>query len=284
MTVEQLAQDPSLQLFAFGVENGGGDLNIVGSAESGYDFSIGIPPMYASRTGKKVRRADINGLGRLISQAGFYNACGGFYTFDKRVSNAIGGYPKGAVLRYLDTSNQLRTVMSMIADNTYDFVESPSYIDGVHWEYVDTVKPRTFRPRVFPDYGKSKKGTLAIGGEYVAGTSELFIIQSGCKDETDIVQGNSPIYIWVNVRPFGAENNNSAGLLSFIPPVHASYALYSKSFQYIDERLEKAAGYTSYYSSSPIQLYLKPGDTVTISANTEYEYSSQYISYPLKSN
>ena len=61
---------------------------------------------------------------------------GGIITFDQDVSNKIGGYPQGAILDYMTPENIYVKVKSLIDDNTYNFVTTPSYIDGEHWEEI----------------------------------------------------------------------------------------------------------------------------------------------------
>lgn len=84
----------------------------------------GIPP----------QREDFNGLGYLTTSQFFYLQMGGRFTFNSAVSTAIGGYPQGAVLQYTDPdTGQSYEVTSLIPNNTYNFVATPSYIDGVKW-------------------------------------------------------------------------------------------------------------------------------------------------------
>ena len=88
----------------------------------------GIPP----------ERMDFNGLGYLLSSFYFFTQCGGVYTFHQDVSNAIGGYPFGAVLYYTDSNGTTYEVRSLLENNTFDFVTTPSYIDDEHWAYVSS--------------------------------------------------------------------------------------------------------------------------------------------------
>jgi hypothetical protein len=77
---------------------------------------------------------DLNGILNLISQFYFQFQNGFQATFDQAVSDAIGGYPQGAVLWYYPAgATKMQPVMSLIEDNTYNFVTNPEYIDGEHW-------------------------------------------------------------------------------------------------------------------------------------------------------
>ena len=77
---------------------------------------------------------DFNGILNVVSQFYFQFQNGFHPTFDSNVSTAIGGYPQGAVLWYFPAgATKMLPVMSLIPNNTYDFVSDPTYIDGVHW-------------------------------------------------------------------------------------------------------------------------------------------------------
>lgn len=79
---------------------------------------------------------DFNGMFYLMSSQTCFLQNGGQITFDQNVSNKIGGYPEGAILDYIDENQAYSKVKSLIDDNTYNFVTTPSYIDGVHWEKI----------------------------------------------------------------------------------------------------------------------------------------------------
>lgn len=77
---------------------------------------------------------DFNGILNLVSQFYFQFQNGYQATFNADVSTAIGGYPQGAVLWYYPAgATKMVPVMSLVPNNTYNFVTNPEYIDGVHW-------------------------------------------------------------------------------------------------------------------------------------------------------
>lgn len=81
---------------------------------------------------------DFNGLFYLSTDQKAYFQDGGYITFDETVSNLIGGYPKGAILDYYNESTNYYTkVISLIDDNTNNFIINPSIINGSIWQYVD---------------------------------------------------------------------------------------------------------------------------------------------------
>ena len=68
----------------------------------------GIPP----------NRLDFNGLGYLATAVAYFLQNGGFYTFNASVAAQIGGYPKGAVLWYVDSGVPQYMVVSLVGNNT----------------------------------------------------------------------------------------------------------------------------------------------------------------------
>ncbi len=77
--------------------------------------------------------ADFNGILNLVTQF-YYQFQNGYQpTFDQTVSDTIGGYPQGAVLLHTESNGQSKPVVSLIENNTFNFVTNPEYIDGQHW-------------------------------------------------------------------------------------------------------------------------------------------------------
>ena len=81
-------------------------------------------------------RKNFNGMFYLSTDQRFYLQNGGFITYNAAVATAIGGYPQDAILGYIDGDGAYKLVRSLIDDNTYNFITTPSYIDGTHWEEV----------------------------------------------------------------------------------------------------------------------------------------------------
>ena len=105
------------------------------SVEEGFPEITQVPP---EDGGLPPVRADFNGMFYLATDQKVYLQNGGIITFSKDVSDKIGGYPKGAILDYLDSeNNNFLKVQSLIDDNTYNFVETPSYIDDSKWKLLN---------------------------------------------------------------------------------------------------------------------------------------------------
>ena len=102
------------------------------------NYQQGFPSIYgvpASEGGKYVGRGEINAIGNVATNDLFYHKCGGINTFDAAFAAKVGGYPKGAVLQYLN-GNYIYDVISLIDNNMFDFVASNT-IDGANWAYCN---------------------------------------------------------------------------------------------------------------------------------------------------
>lgn len=84
----------------------------------------GVPP----------KRQDFNAMGYIPMSHDFFAQNGGCYTFDTDVSNAIGGYPKGAILWVWANGVPSYPVVSMKNGNSDNFVSTPSFINGTSWK------------------------------------------------------------------------------------------------------------------------------------------------------
>lgn len=124
-------------------------IDIEDSVSDDISFRNGFPDNYAKPiidpatgevdpTAKVITRRQLNTLGNIGSQTQFFEQCGGYYTFDQAVSNAIGGYPKGAILKFYDAdTNALRTVKSLKDDNADNFLEDRSFIGSLVYDYEE---------------------------------------------------------------------------------------------------------------------------------------------------
>lgn len=252
------------------------DMAFVGGLRSGFAFHSGIPAMYMSRSGKKVVRADVNGIGRLVSQSRWFDQLGGYWTFDRRVAEAIGGYPQGAILRWRDpVTGAVRAVRSLVPDNMADFTEDPGLIDDENWAFVDEVVPATFRPRVFPDFSSCREGELAQNAELVLDTDCMISIQTG--SDADITTDGSDFSLFLAVRRSGETEYHTAALLCYLP---ASAALLSQGIL-SDQGWPEASSvlnraFHAYNAPSPIQMYFNAGDTLKLVKSRDYDFSESY--------
>ena len=117
-----------------------GDKNTIPNAATGTNkasLQEGFPPitgMPVNKGGIPPERADFNGAMNLNSQFYFAFQNGWWPTFSQEASDAIGGYPKDAVLWLFDSQkSRARILQSLIPNNTYNFNTDASYI-GKYWE------------------------------------------------------------------------------------------------------------------------------------------------------
>lgn len=133
----------------------GSDVNYV----DGFPAAYGAP---SSNNGKFVRRKQMNAIGKLASNDLFYYKCGGLNTFDADFCAAIGGYPKGAVLKMLGDHNTVFDVISLVDNNTFDFTENG--IDNEHWKYLNlNIGDPSLDDTVFQWTGAHSEGVIQIG-------------------------------------------------------------------------------------------------------------------------
>lgn len=110
--------------------------------------AYGFPPITSlsveTEGGIPPKRRDMNGALNLLSTHNFSSQNGGIYTFNQDVSDAIGGYAKGAVLGYVDSNGDYFNLVSLKNNNTANFNTNPSYIgDGVNWKKISADKYMT---------------------------------------------------------------------------------------------------------------------------------------------
>lgn len=114
-------------------------------------FSTGYTSAYdnTANAGYSIGRQGFNYILRCLSQGSFFGQTGIRYTYNSDVATAIGGYPRGAILA-LDDDTSIRNVVSLVDDNTYDFVTNG--VDNQHWKYLDDAS----NSGIYPDYGSSE--------------------------------------------------------------------------------------------------------------------------------
>lgn len=138
-----------------------GDKNTIPNAATGTNkasLQEGFPPITGqpiNQGGIPPERQDFNGAMNLNSQFYFAFQNGWWPTFTQEVSDAIGGYPQGAVLWLFDTENNVYTpLLSLVGNNTYNFNTNKDYI-GQYWA------------KILPDSGRG----LPLGAIYFSSSS-----------------------------------------------------------------------------------------------------------------
>ena len=139
----------------------------------------GFPPVTSlplTQGGIPPERKDFNGLGNLLSKQYFYLQNGGRFTFNQSVSDAIGGYPQNATLWFKDEALGISyPVTSLINNNTYNFVTTPSYIDGIKWKRVIDSFPSTQITNCLTEIPQDIKLELSSGTLKLKAGSEVYV-------------------------------------------------------------------------------------------------------------
>ena len=119
-----------------------GDKNIPKQNAQGTDTSsinLGFLPITSEPLddgGIAPERIDFNGMFYLSTDQRTYLQNGGYITYNDDVATAIGGYPQGAILNYLDSNGNFSQVQSLIDNNQYNFITTPGYINNTYWKFV----------------------------------------------------------------------------------------------------------------------------------------------------
>ena len=202
---------PMLKPFAF---NGTRDA-IPDSTGDFMNITQGFPSVYGipkSSGGKYVSRSDMNSLGFLATNDIFYHKCGGLNTFDASFSDKIGGYPKGAVLQFLN-GNYLYNVISLHDNNTFNFVSENS-INGVDWAYCNEEMASTDRILVL----ESNQTLFSTGTKSMTYTETFLGVFKATKSGPVIFEGEIEPII---VEPDSGPGNIGVGI--FIIDLGESY-------------------------------------------------------------
>ena len=136
---------------------------IEATAGNKVNYQDGFPSVYSaphSGGGQYITRGEMNAIGNLASQNQFYFLAGGINTFDATFATSIGGYPEGAVLKYLN-NGYLYDVISLIDNNTVDFTAQG--IDGVNWAYLSVEEKKVFDDIFFEGGTGATPGTALLG-------------------------------------------------------------------------------------------------------------------------
>lgn len=136
---------------------------IEASAGNKVNYQDGFPSVYSaphSGGGQYITRGEMNAIGNLASQNQFYFLAGGINTFDTAFATSIGGYPEGAVLKYLN-NGYLYDVISLINNNTVDFTAQG--VDGVNWAYLSVEEKKVFDDVFFEGGSGVSVGSAILG-------------------------------------------------------------------------------------------------------------------------
>lgn len=200
MTKEQIPSRISMPCpFGRNLGTGAGNITPVDSVQGNtVNFIDGFPSIYgapSSNSGKFVTRKEMNGLGNLATNDLFYHKCGGLNTFDADFCAAIGGYPKGAVLQMVGENNTLFDVLSLVENNTFNFVENG--VDNEHWRILNMNVGDPFVDNtVFSWEGDNTGGVVQLGTFTAQKNGSLYITKSPNIELSGVVSIPDPFPSW----------------------------------------------------------------------------------------
>lgn len=125
---------------------------------------------------KFITRQLMNKLFAQMSGRQFLQQCGCLDTFDDKVCSEIDGYPRGAILKYLD-GDVLYDVVSLVDSNKVDYTKVG--IDNVNWKiYGASIFSYTY-----PDYGSHGTSNItswSVTSNYNGILSEAKTVPRNC--------------------------------------------------------------------------------------------------------
>ena len=130
---------PTVQFIPQPFANGGDRETIANSPSSTEqqkaNFQTGFPPITQvpkELGGIPPDRTGFNGIFYTTSGHLYNLQLGKLYTFNQDLSTAIGGYPLGSILSYINTNGSIEYLQSTKNNNTDNFLTDPSVI-GTSW-------------------------------------------------------------------------------------------------------------------------------------------------------
>lgn len=117
------------------------------------NYKDGVPEVFAqdpNEDGKFLELGMVNAIGKMASAGPYMSQIGYVYTYEPEIAEAIGGYAKGAVLRYSNAAGETVLVQSCKENNKANFVANPGLIDGENWSLITTEPTSVYS--IFPDY------------------------------------------------------------------------------------------------------------------------------------
>lgn len=179
--------------------------------------TTGIPLLQSTPLnagGVTCKEAEMNGTLNFYTNLLFQQGQGYQYTFDSTLSATIGGYAQGAILWCASNNTYQR---SLINNNTFNFIATPSYInDGVHWSNVS-----------LPDIKDNNAGAVTI--QQPSGASANLNV-TGYLNTTGVITGTGG-YLGsggaVPTFPTAGTSDNRGAVLGNITISSVAEALYN---------------------------------------------------------
>ena len=213
------------------------------------NFRDGIPQIYSKNPadgGKYLELGMVNAIGKMASVGPYYSQIGYVYTYEPEVAEVIGGYPKGAVLRYTNSAGESVLVLSLVGDNKNNFVSNPSLIDGVHWRNITT--PANSRLSLFPDYSKR---------EVVSHTNN---VQKYYYDDTTLFEFTPAYDCFINIcmRGYVAQIGSARSDIDIFMEDDGSYYRLTESL-FVNDYYNTDSNSTSFCSIDNAGYYIRRG-------------------------
>lgn len=210
--------------FASGAGSLVSDISVKENINDAMSFQKGIPSIYAvlkENGGKYLERGMANAIGKMASAGAYNPQIGNIYTYDSEIAEAIGGYPKGAILRYRktytatggSTYEQDVLVESLVENNKNNFNEDSSLVDDINWRVISN-EPGEAKliADLYPDYLKLTENKTSITSKNYKVGDVLYSIPALSADSFAVV------HLGGDITSASSENYLPSGLRCRLTP------------------------------------------------------------------
>lgn len=253
---------------------------IEAASEDMPNFLTGFPENFSaphSGDGRYVARAMMNAVGHMATANEYFRQAGGIYQFDAEWARVNGGYPRGAVLDFLN-GNKLYKVLSLVDNNLVDFTgKEPTAaqasagitagsVDGVNWLYCNVDQEVKYNeicdvPNFTWQGGLSSETTTLFNGEtfpiaYFKPSRNGIISTTGTIDFTATMNNDGE----------GIQHWSGGFAIVVCPKVDGEF----KNPWEVKGTMIYQRGHTITYSTTGISYNVEDLKTMNVYANQEY--------------
>lgn len=142
---------------------------------------------------------DFNGIFNQISENIVYLSQGGRFKFSAEYAEAIGGYPKGAILQ---SDDEKKEYLSLIDNNKVDFNTAPDI--SASWKLVNT------DDLLAQIAGKQPKGDYATKQDMGTKVDKSSVVQSSGESVTNVMSQDASTKTFAPLSLYGKDSDGSA--------------------------------------------------------------------------
>lgn len=256
----------------------------VGTSTTVANQETGFPPLQATPLnagGIPVDIEQFNGVLNLYSQQIQALVSGAKFTFNQAVSDANGGYPLGIIL-YCESNNSYQK--SLIANNTFNFVTTPSYIDdGINWKSIQSIHD-LININLSTTNINTSGNTVNFGGNIVATSGNITALAGNINGELIIASMGLTVKNGHKLTLFNTAETFATSIKSYPTSVNQSDYILPPTLPTISGQslVSDTSGNMSWKINEIIPQQTSTTPTVPISINTWTDICPGFVVKPGK--